>query len=143
MTRIIRMKADRRGSLGDGRYRDFAEGETYVESENTGPDDTVSPFLADQFVGAGDAVEVDASDAPVKTATTTAEIGATRDDDTAEKAAAEKADDSSDDLDEKTGDELRDIAKDLDIEGRSKLTTNDALIAAIRTARAEKADDAE
>ena len=137
MPRLIRMTATRRGALGDGRYRVFRKGDTYVESETTGPDDTVSPFLADQFVGADDAVEVDTADAPAKTAATAAETGATVDD---PRAPAGDPKTDADDLDEKTVEDLREIAGDLEIEGRSKLTTKDQLVDAIRAKRAESAE---
>ena len=146
MPRIIRMKADRRGALGDNRYRDFAEGRTYVEAEQTGPEGTVSPFLTDQFLRAGEAVEVDADKAPAKAEPP---AGAAAEKAAAEKAAAEKAaaekaaasDSDGDDkpLAEKTVDELKALASELDIEGRSKLTTKDDLVAAIEEALAKKA----
>ena len=59
MPRIIQMTDTRRGALGDGRYRDFNEDDTYVVSENTGPKDTISELLADQFVKAELAIEVE------------------------------------------------------------------------------------
>ena len=146
MPTLIRFNKARRGNLGGNRYRDFEEGETYAVDEKAGPPDTITPFLADQFVDAGDAVEVDADDAPVKSTET---LTQTPDDDeaekaAAEKAAAEKAAASSDDkpLAEKTVEELKEMASELEIDGRSKLTTKDDLVEAIEKARAEKAADA-
>lgn len=55
-TRVIRMTAERRGGLGEGKYRTFTEGETYVvDAAGT---NGVPAFLAEQFLKAGEAKEV-------------------------------------------------------------------------------------
>ena len=64
MPRIIKFNDTRRGNLGGNRYRTFDEGEAYTVTETAGPPDTITEFLADQFVEAGVAEDVDVKDAP-------------------------------------------------------------------------------
>ena len=111
------MTAKRRGTLGGTHRRTFESGETYVVAEVTGPPDTISEYLADQFVDAGEAEEVDA-------ATATAV-------ESPEKALAEH-----------TVPELREIAEGLDLDLPSS-TRKDDLVKAIEAARAaaSEADD--
>lgn len=152
MPTIIKMNDQRRGNLGGGRYRTFEEGETYTVTETAGAPDTVTPFLAQQFVDAGEADEVDADEAPTKARTEAVsdtpsltervvvedavdghpEVKITDVVDAAEAAT----EDPNADLAEMTVEDLRAEASHLEIAGRSKLTTSDALTEAIVTARA-------
>ena len=50
---LITMSESRRGALGGARYRDFEAGETYAVTEAAAEPNTVTPYLAEQFVKAG------------------------------------------------------------------------------------------